>query len=399
MYHPIFIFIGLRYLWNSNLKKFKKFIIFLSIITITISISFLIIITAIINGVQENFKKNILSFIPHLVITNKDQYINKLEFPKNILKLNNIEKISPFIKKDIFIKSKYDITVAEIVGVNINNDKNIKNYNIKNISKILQPKKYNAIIGKELAKKLHVNIGDTIQLILLFDTTSPLTRKNIKTHTFKITSIFSTNNEVDYYQILIDQKDSKNFLNYSKNYVTGWRIWLKNPLFLEINKIKKLINPLILFDWKSKKGELFKAIQIEKYIMFFLFFLFLLVAFLNIFITFIIYTIEKQNTIAILKSQGLLDWKIILIFVTLGLITTTIGSILGTVISISLILEKNFLNFLIHFFFNTNNISMIIIPYHVFFINITVILLAILSTLYPAWYSIKLKPYRILSHE
>ncbi|CAL4326355.1 FtsX-like permease family protein [Buchnera aphidicola] len=389
MYHPIYIFIGLRYLWNSHLPRFKKFLTLLSVIGISISVTALIIIMSIMNGCEENFKKNVLSFIPHLIITNNMKYINKSEFPKNILKLNNIEKISDVIKKDVLVENKNNITIGEIVG--IDNDKNIVNYNIKYISDLLKPNKYHAIIGKELSKKLHVKIGDKIKLILLSN--------NIKQKTFKIVNFFSTQNEIDYYQILINKQDSMNFLNYAKNYITGWRIWLKEPLSFNFEEIQKTVYPLILYDWTSQKGELFKAIKIEKYMMIFLFLLVLIVSVFNIFITFSIYIIEKKNTIAILKSQGLPDWKIMLIFITLGSSTSIFGSLLGTIISIVLIIENSFLQNFIQVLFDSTNIPIIIVPYQILFINIISIFITMFSTLYPSWKAIKTSPSRTLSNE
>ncbi|QCI17691.1 lipoprotein-releasing ABC transporter permease subunit [Buchnera aphidicola (Acyrthosiphon lactucae)] len=394
MYKPISLFIAIRYLWSTHLPIFKKIITILSIIGISISTASLIIIMSIINGSEENFKKNVLSFIPHLIITNKNQYVKKTMFPKNILKFNNVEKISDFISKEIIVQSKNNISIAEIIGIDNTNYYNTHNYNIKNILNTLKPKFYNIIIGKQLAKKLNVHIGDTVKLILLSNK-----KKIFNKHMFKIINIFSTKSEVDYYQILMNKEDSLNFLNYSKNYVTGWRIWLKNPLSLNINTIRQTIDDFILLDWKMQKGELFKAIKIEKYIMLFLFFLILLVSVLNIFIILTVYIIEKKNAIAILKTQGLMNWKIMLIFVIFGSSNAIIGNILGTIISIVLIVQNNFLKFFIDIFFDETNIPIIIIPSQVFLINIFSVLLAIFSTLYPSWNAVQLKPAKILSNE
>ncbi|QCI21018.1 FtsX-like permease family protein [Buchnera aphidicola (Hyperomyzus lactucae)] len=399
MYQPISFFIGFRYLWNTHLPKFKKIITILSIIGISISTTTLIIIISIINGSEENFKKNILSFLPHLIITNHNKYINKIEFPKDILKLNNFEKFSDFISKEVVVKSKNEITMAEVIGVDITNYDNVINYNIKDILEKLKPGKNNIIIGRELAKKINVNIGDKIQLILLSNKINSFSGNIFNQRIFKIISTFSTQNEVDYYQILMNKKDCLNFLDFSKNYITGWRVWLKDPLLLDFDKIKNSSNQLVLLDWTLQKGELFKAVKIEKYIMLFLFFLILLISSLHIFITLTVYTIEKKNTIAILKTQGLLNWKIILIFVIIGSSTAIIGNILGTIISITLIIQNDFLKYLIHIFFKEIDISIVIVPFQIFFINMISILLTILSTLYPSWNIIRLKPAKILSNE
>ncbi|ACL30104.1 lipoprotein-releasing ABC transporter permease subunit [Buchnera aphidicola str. APS (Acyrthosiphon pisum)] len=399
MYKPISLFIALRYLWNTHLPNFKKIITILSIIGISITTASLIIITSIINGSEKNFEKNILSFIPHLIITNKNQCIKKDQFPENILKLNNIKNISDLISKEIIVQSKNDISMAEVIGIDHTNYYNIHNYNIKSVLKTLKPGYYNIIIGKQLARKLNVFIGDRLKLIFLSNTKNFFSGEIFKQRTFKIINFFSTKKEVDYYQILMNKEDSLNFLNYSKDYVTGWRVWLKNPLSLNVNEIKKITHPLFLLDWTTQKGELFKAMKIEKYIMFLFLFLVLLVSILNIVVILTICTVEKQNAVAILQTQGLLNCKIMLIFIIFGSSTAIIGNILGTLISLTLIIQNDFLKFFINIFIDETNIPIIVIPYQIFFINITITLFTILSTLYPSWKAIQLKPSRILSNE
>lgn len=399
MYRPISLFIVFRYLWNPHIPIFKKIITFLSITGIIISIASLIIIISVMNGFQENFRKNILSFIPHLMITNNEKCVNKIDFPKDILKIKNIDKISDNISKEGIIKSKNNITMAEIVGINSSNYENIKNYNIKNILDIFKIQKNNAIIGKSLAKKLNVHIGDSIKLTVISDKKNFFSNNNLNKNKFTIASIFSTEHEVDYYQILINKKDALNLLNYPKDCITGWRVWLKNPFFLNINQIKNLSNGLSVLDWKTQKGELFKAMQIEKYIMLFFLFLILLVAIFNVVIILTIHIIEKKNTIAILKTLGLVDWKIMIIFVILGSVIAIIGNILGTVISIILIMQENFLKSFIGIFFDNINFSIIIIPSQIIYINIISTLLTFFSILYPSWMASKIKPTKILSNE
>lgn len=399
MYKPIFIFIAFRYLWHPHLPNFKKIITILSILGITIGIFSTIITISIINGLQSKFKYDVLSFIPHIIITNKNYNVNKLDFPKKILSLNNIEKITDFVSKKVIIEDKNEINIGEIVGVKKKNKNFLKNYNIKDILYTLNSNEYNAIIGKELSKKLHVNINDSIKLIVLPMSKKNFLKNNLNIRSFKITGIFSTNNEIDNYQILISQKNALNFLHYDSNHITGWRIWLKNPFNLDIKKIKTLNKKLIVLDWKTKKGELFKAMQIEKYIMLLFFILILLVAMFNVVISLTINILDKKNNIAIFQSQGLSRYKITLIFIFLGSIISIIGNLLGTIISIILIFQKDFLNFLVKKFFIDIEIPIEICFSQILTINIISILLTILSILYPIWYSIKSTPSRILSDE
>lgn len=399
MYKPIYLFIGLRYLWNSRLTSFKKIITVLSIIGISIGILSIIITLSLVNGFQNEFKKNILSFIPHLIITNKNYYINESEFPKDILKLQNIQKVSSFISSKVLIKNKKNIGIGEIVAFKENNYNFFKNYNIKNILYTLNSQENNIIIGRQLAKKLNINVNDLIKLIVFPNSKKNLLTKKFNEKIFKVTGFFSTNNEIDNYQILINTQIALNFLHYYNNYVTGWRIWLKDPFSFNINIFETKKNNLLFLDWQLKQGELFKAVQIERYITLLFFISILLVVGLNVIITLTVNMIEKKNIIAILQTQGLCRKKIMLIFITLGSSTTVIGNLLGTLISFVLILQKNFLNLLTNIFFNNISIPIEIFPFQIFLINIIFISISILSTLYPIWSITKSTPSKILSNE
>lgn len=399
MYKPIYLFIGLRYLWNSRLTSFKKIITVLSIIGISIGILSIIITLSLVNGFQNEFKKNILSFIPHLIITNKNYYINESEFPKDILKLQNIQKVSSFISSKVLIKNKKNIGIGEIVAFKENNYNFFRNYNIKNILYTLNSQENNIIIGRQLAKKLNINVNDLIKLIVFPNSKKNLLTKKFNEKIFKVTGFFSTNNEIDNYQILINTQIALNFLHYYNNYVTGWRIWLKDPFSFNINIFETKKNNLLFLDWQLKQGELFKAVQIERYITLLFFISILLVVGLNVVITLTVNMIEKKNIIAILQTQGLCRKKIMLIFITLGSSTTVIGNLLGTLISFILILQKNFLNLLTNIFFNDISIPIEIFPFQIFLINIIFISISILSTLYPIWSITKSTPSKILSNE
>ncbi|WP_187306299.1 ABC transporter permease [Buchnera aphidicola] len=399
MYHPIFLFVSLRYLWNFQALKFKKIVIFLSIIGISISTCLMIVINSIMNGFQHHFEKNILSFIPHVIITNQKNNISESKFPKEILKIRNIKKISSFIREEAIVKSLKEITIGEVIGIDTSNYTDVSDYNIKNILFKLRSEKNYAIIGKALSKQLHVNIGDKINLVVPYNMTSNFLRQFSRKFHFEIKDIFVTHNDVDYYQIFINKKKATKLFHYKKNYITGWRLWLKNPLSLNVQEIKKLSNHLRVIDWREKKGELFLVIQIEKYIMLFLCILIFLVSSLNIIITVTTYCIEKQKTILILKSQGLSSWKTILIFVTIGFLISLIGNFLGTMTSIILIKQKFFLKYCMNILFSDINVPIIIQPLDVLFINSISILLTISSILYVVLKTVQSTPNNILLHE
>ncbi|CAL4321975.1 FtsX-like permease family protein [Buchnera aphidicola] len=396
MYQPISFFIGLRYLWNKHLPTFKKIITILSILCISISVSALIIMISMMNGFKEEFKKNILYFTPHIIVTNKDRHVNRFMFPKQLLNVKEIIKFSDFISDEVIIHTHNNIIIGAILGINATNYTDIYRYSIQDVLCKLKSGYNNVIIGKKLAEKLHVKLGDHIKLIVSPSKNIQFPKNFLKEHIFKINDIFCTNNEVDYYQILINQDDAANLLNYPRNHITGWRLWFKNPLSINRHEIKKFTQKFTLLDWKIQKNTLFQAIKIETYIITVLLCLIVLVVICNIVITIMLCVTEKQKSIAILKAHGLKNWKIILIFFILSSSITIIGVVLGIVTSICLIMQKNFLMSFLKVFSNHNEISIIIDLSQIFFITNAILFLTILLNILPSWTIIKLQPVKIL---
>lgn len=104
---------------------------------------------------------------------------------------------------------------------------------------------------------------------------------------------------------------------------------------------------------------------------------------------------EKQTEIAILKTQGLNRFKTMLIFIIQGASSGIIGSVIGC--SIGLIIALSLAKF--NLTFSGILLPSIVDSQQVIIVFISLLLLSILSTLYPAYRAASTQPAEALRYE
>ena len=116
---------------------------------------------------------------------------------------------------------------------------------------------------------------------------------------------FAANSEVDGYEMLVNIEDASRLMRYPAGNITGWRLWLDEPLKVDSLSQQKLPEGSKWQDWRDRKGELFQAVRMEKNMMGLLLSLIVAVAAFNIITSLGLMVMEKQGEVAILQTQRL----------------------------------------------------------------------------------------------
>jgi lipoprotein-releasing system permease protein len=188
------------------------------------------------------------------------------------------------------------------------------------------------VIGRELAKSLHVYIGDEITLVSPIGDLGPMGLMP-KSRRFRIAAIFySGMYEYDASQAYVKLDAAQDFLDLKQN-VTALEMKLDDAEGVEA--IRPAIDARIkrgdvrVRDWKELNKNLFSALKLEKIATFVILSLAILVASFCILCTLLLMVTEKSKEIAILKSLGASDQSILLIFMGEGMLIGAIGTYFG----------------------------------------------------------------------
>jgi lipoprotein-releasing system permease protein len=198
---------------------------------------------------------------------------------------------------------------------------------------VIPPDAYPGIvIGRELAKSLHVYVGDELTLISPLGDLGPMGVLP-RSRKFRVAAIFySGMYEYDASHAYVKLEAAQEFFDLKQN-VTGIEIKIDDAeRVAEIRpaiEAKVTRDDLQIQDWKESNKNLFSALKLEKIATFIILSLAILVASFCIICTLLLMVTEKSKEIAILKSLGASDNAILKIFMTEGVMIGGIGTIFG----------------------------------------------------------------------
>jgi len=162
-------------------------------------------------------------------------------------------------------------------------------------------------------------------------------------------------------------------------------------------------------DWTRSHANFFRAVQIEKNMMFIILSLIVAVAAFNIVSTLVMAVTDKQSDIAILRTLGASPGSIMVVFMVQGALIGIIGLALGVAGGVALALNIDVVVPAIERLFGVQFLSK-----EIYYINqlpselqwrdvtgITAIsfVLALVATLYPSWRASRVNPAEALRYE
>ncbi len=105
----------------------------------------------------------------------------------------------------------------------------------------LEPGKYNVILGEQLASQLGVNRGDQIRMMVPSASQFTPMGRIPSQRLFNVIGTFAANSEVDGNEMLVNIEDASRLMRYPAGNITGWRLWLDEPLKVDSLSQQKLL--------------------------------------------------------------------------------------------------------------------------------------------------------------
>ncbi|CBJ81965.1 transport protein of outer membrane lipoproteins (ABC superfamily, membrane) [Xenorhabdus bovienii SS-2004] len=380
--------------------KFGRFVSWLSAIGITLGVAALITVLSVMNGFERSLESSILGFMPQAIITSEKGSINPDEHPMNQLSgLKGVNRITPIVQSDVVLQSARNVGVGVMLGITPDEYTPLAAHVADTDRTQLQPGRYFVILGEKLAIKLGVKRGDQIRVIV--PSASQLTPMGRipSQRLFTVIGTFFANSEVDDTEMLVNQQDAVRLFRYPMDNITGWRLYLNQPLTVDVLSQQTLPEGLVWKDWRERKGEFFQAVRMEKNMMGLLLSLIIAVAAFNIITSLSLLVMEKQGEIAILQTQGLTRRQVMAIFMIQGGSAGIIGALLGTGLGVLLSSQLNSLMPLVGLLTEGIQLPVAIDITQVVLIATSAMLISLLSTLYPSWRAAAIQPAEALRYE
>lgn len=416
MFKPYFAFIGYRYTHVKRKNHFISFISLTSAIGIALGVGVLIAVLSVMNGFNKEIRAQMLSGTPHITVSKIGGTLFNWQAVGDSLKaVPEVMGTTPFIVGQGMITTQNQggvqgVFVKGIDPKSINLVYPLSNRIIAGDLKQLKTGEYGIVVGKLIAQRFGLQVGDKISLIAPEASVTPAgIAPRIKR--FTVIGVFAIGDLYDDKQVFIDLADANTFFR-MKGSVTGLQIRIKDELDAPIisQKIQNFLSPEYwVSDWTREFGSFFKALQIQKTVMLFILLLIIAVAAFNLVSTLVMMVTDKRSDIAILRTMGASRRSIMGIFIAQGALIGFLGTLLGVILG--LFLAYNVTGW-VDTLQQTFNVSLVdkdvylfgFLPSEIHFldvlgIGIVTLIMSLLATLYPAYRAASIEPAEALRYE
>ena len=275
----------------------------------------------------------------------------------------------------------------------------------------LEPGRFNIVLGIELADELGVAVGDKLTVTLAQGIVTPA-GVIPRTKRFTVSGIYRVGMyEFDRRLALINLGDAQKLYR-MRDTVSGVRLAI-NEIYAApeiVREVARAHGELVLVsDWTRVHVNFFRSIQITKSILFVILLMVVAVAAFNIVSTLVMVVKDKQADIAILRTVGARPSSILKIFVTQGTVVgvagTLAGVLLGSLAALNLeaivgFFESAFgIKFLAADVYFISDLPSELQSGDVIRIATIALVLALVSTLYPAWVAARTAPAEALRYD
>ncbi|MBK1640773.1 lipoprotein-releasing system transmembrane subunit LolC [Chromatium okenii] len=415
MFHPIPLFIGLRYTRAKRRNHFISFISGTSMVGITLGIIALIVVLSVMNGFHKEIQHRILSMASHATLS--DPYAGMANWQEVLAQVRahaDVVGAAPFVEVQGMLVNGAAVSGALIRGIIPTEEDQVAELRAQMVSGSIDELvagEFRIILGRDLADYLGVAVGDKVTVVSPQVSSTPVgIMPRLKR--FTVSGVFSVGMaDYDRNAAYIQMDDAAKLLNLGTA-VSGVRLkltdmWEAPRLAREI--AYDLGGTYRLLDWTQVHSNFFSALAMEKRMMSIILFLIVAVAAFNIVSTLVMVVTDKQADIAVLRTLGLSPARVMAVFVVQGTAIGVIGTLLGMTLGVVLALNVEAVvgaieqTFGIHFLDPTiYYISALPSDVHwldVLWIGGGAFVMSVLATLYPAWRAAQTQPAEALRYE
>jgi lipoprotein-releasing system permease protein len=414
IFSPFERMMAFRYLRARKSESFVSVISAFSFLGIMLGVATLIIVMSVMNGFRAELTDRVLGLNGHMNVVSKNGTMSTYDDWVDILEgSNGVTAVLPQIEKQALFSVSGASTGVMVRGLSADTfqSKPILNESIIQGDMSAFNAGNGVVIGRELARKYRLGIGDEIVLLSPQGKASPFGTLP-RSRRFEVSAIF----DVEMYEynqgfVFMPLTAAQQFFNLP-NAVNTIEIFTKDPFQTAtyINDIiERLPSSLQIYDWRQSNGSFFNALQVERNVMFLILTLIILVAAFNIVSSMIMLVKDKAKDIAILRTIGATRRSMLKIFILTGGMIGIAGTFAGAALGIGFAMNIETIRRALEAMTGTELFAAEIyfltqLPAQINWMEVTSVIvmalvISLLATLYPAWRAARLDPVEVLRYE
>ena len=416
MFHPLSLFVGLRYTRAKRRNHFISFISLISMLGIMLGIVALIVVLSVMNGFHKEIQERILGMASHATLSDPAGGIaDWAALVEQVRQHPEVVGAAPYVEIQSMLMNAGRTSAAILRGIVPDQEDAVsdlrKDMVVGSVDDLV-PDSFNIILGTELAAVLGVSVGDKVTVVTPQVSATPVgVMPRLKA--FNLVGLFEVGMaDYDRGAGFMHMADAARLMRLGDN-AEGVRIKL-NDMFdapLVAREIAYTLDGAYrVSDWTQVHRNFFAALRTEKRMMTIILFLIVAVAAFNIVSTLVMVVTDKRADIAVLRTLGASPGRIMAIFMVQGTAIGFAGTLLGVVggvllgwnvepivASIEQVFGVQFLDPSIYYISALP--SDVRLPRTYVRIGGGAFLMSVFATLYPAWRASRTDPAEALRYE
>lgn len=406
------LFIGRRYSGAKSSNQLVSFISRISMVGLVLGVAVLILVLSLMNGFDKELRQRILGLLPHVSMYHRQGLTDWPEAAKLVEGRKQIVAVAPFIELEGLLSHSGQTQPAIIYGVDPAAEKSVSV-----VGDFLEPgmlasledqtAQPGALLGLKLAEELKLSVGQGFRLIVPANNS----RGAARVVSFKLLGVVNSGTELDQRLMLSSLAAVAPYARFPGR-ISGLRLKLSDLTAapaLRQTLTQQHGQQYFVSDWTQTQGNLYHAVQMSKKLVSLVLLLIIAIAAFNVVSTLVMVVVEKEGSIAILRTMGASDKQILAIFVSQGVLIGCIGIGLGVVIGcvLAFLLPDIVagLESLLGFQFLQSDVYPIsYVPSDLRFYDVAWVagvsfFMCLIATLYPAWRASQIRPAQVLRYE